>query len=79
MLHNVVDVEHEAMIASLSDGDPALILFDFAAAFPSMAHGLIHATFAHLGVPSSVLCLLAALYDDNRCEITLAGGRHPGF
>ena len=79
MLHNVVDVEHDAMMASLSGPDPALILFDFAAAFPSIAHVLIHATFAHLGVTPAVRSLLVTLYDDSRCEIMFRGGRYPGF
>ena len=55
------------------------MLFDFRAAFPSIAHAFIHGTIAHLGLPPAARNLLTAFYDDNRCEITVAGRRFPGF
>ena len=38
MLKNIVDVDWEAMKVSLTMPTGAIILFDFAAAFPSVSH-----------------------------------------
>ena len=79
MLHNVMDVEQAAMEVSLQDADAAMLLFDFAAAFPSLGPELIEETLAHLGLPAEVLATVAALYDGNHCSLIAGGCRHRGF
>ena len=79
MLSNVVDVDTEAMTVSLRDEEGALVLFDFAAAFPSMSHDYLRAVLRHLGLPDELLHLVDALYDANRCVISCKGGVHDGF
>jgi hypothetical protein len=75
MLSNVVDVDYEAMTISLKHPYGALILFDFQAAFPSLAHDYLHEVLCHLGLPGESLNFIKALYDCNRCVISCQGGR----
>ena len=49
MLNNVVEIEHGAMVASLEHDSSALVLFDFSAAFPSVAHAFLLAVPRHIG------------------------------
>ena len=41
MLANVIEIEHAAMLHSLSHEHSAVVIFDFAAAFPSVSHTLM--------------------------------------
>ena len=46
---------------------PLLLLFDFAAAFPSLAHAFIFVILEALEVPRGMLLFFRALYSSNRC------------
>ena len=46
---------------------PLLLLFDFAAAFPSLAHAFIFVILKALEVPRGMLLFFRALYSSNRC------------
>jgi hypothetical protein len=46
---------------------PALIFFDFCAAFPSVAHALIFLVFNAIGLPEGLINYFRALYADNLC------------
>jgi len=79
MLANVIDVDYESMRVSLTHEAGAIILFDFEAAFPSVAHDFIFGTLRHLGLPQEALNLITALYDQNKCLVSAQGNLHPGF
>ncbi len=79
MLSNVVDVDTEAMVISLKEDTGALVLFDFAAAFPSVSHDFLKIVLDHIGLPAAGMHLITALYDSNRCVISCKGGLHDGF
>ena len=65
ILDNVIEIETEAMIASSVSAYAALIFFDFAAAFPSVAHAFIFITLHALGVPRNVIRAIKQLYKNN--------------
>ena len=46
---------------------PIMPLYDFAAAFPSIAHEFMFVVFAALRLPIGLLLFLEALYSNNRC------------
>ncbi len=46
---------------------PAIILFDFCAAFPSVAHDLIMIICRAMGLPEGFLNYLESLHEDNLC------------
>ena len=73
MLSNVVDIDYEAMRVSLVHEHGALVLFDFQAAFPSMAHSYLRKVLSHLGLPQLALNIIDALYDKNKCVISISG------
>jgi hypothetical protein len=79
MLQNVVEVDTEMRAASLSEKDPAAIFFDFAAAFPSLAHDFLHDTLEYLGLPPAFRLFVANLYFGNGCRISVGGELHGGF
>ena len=58
MLANVVDVEHEAMRIALSADNGGILLFDFRAAFPSLAHQCLHGVLRRLRLPGSFLAFI---------------------
>ena len=79
MLANVIDMDEQSMRASLSEQDGALLLFDFAAAFPSVARDFLLGVLRYLRVPQSAVNLCEALYHRNTCYLQLGGSRLPGF
>ena len=78
MLHNVLDVDFEAMKISLKIPSGALLMFDFSAAFPSVAHDFLFKSLRALGLPEQAIRFIHALYDNNRCNIMAGGGEYPG-
>ncbi len=48
MLQNVLEVDAEMRLTSLGSDKSAAIFFDFAAAFPSLAHEFLHAVLRHV-------------------------------
>ena len=79
MLENVLDIEHGAMVSSLRAENSALVLFDFAAAFPSVSHAFLFRVLKHVGIPREALQVIQAFYDNNRCYLSFRGGQHKGF
>ena len=76
MLGNVLDVDYEAMIVSLKRAKGAFVFFfGFQAAFPSIAHAYLHKVLTHPGTPAQTLQMITAMYDNNKCTISLRGSR----
>jgi len=55
MLHNVLDIDFEAIRISLEQDNGALILFDFRAAFSSVSHAFLQACLKALGFPETAM------------------------
>ena len=79
MLHNVVELDCEMRAASLRHERAAAVFFDFAAAFPSLAHDFMMAALTFLGLPHSFVNFIRNLYLGNGCQISAAGELHKGF
>ena len=79
MLANILDVE-ESMIRTALDGENGWAFFyDMAAAFPSVEQEFFHDFFRRLGWPPWLLNIIRIFYQDNNCQICLAGSRFMGF
>ena len=79
MIANLLDID-EAMILKAAQGEEAMAFFyDFAAAFPSIEHELLHQFFRSLGWPEWVLRAVVILYLDNFCQICMGGSKFSGF
>jgi len=79
MLNNVIDIDYDSMRVSLKCSRGVLVLFDFKAAFPSVAHGFLKASLAALGLPQHALNFIGSLYDNNYCNISFNGNVFEGF
>ena len=55
---------------------PLLVLFDFAAAFPSMAHAFIFISLKYYEVPDGMYNFFMALYKGNKLYAMFGGVRH---
>ena len=74
LIDNVSEVETHAMAYSMrAQTDAAMIFWDFAAAFPSVAHMLIWITLFMLKVPTFIIRTIQQLYKDNVHFIRFAG------
>ena len=58
MLANVLDVDKAMSKTVLIDEDPAAVLFDFEAAFPSVQHKFTFKTLEALGLPAEFVRLI---------------------
>jgi hypothetical protein len=77
MCDNVIDIDATALhLEEYFDHDAGVILFDFAAAFPSLSHRYIFAALHKLGVPPRVLRAINALYLQCNASISLEGCGH---
>ena len=70
LLNNVIDMDaagraYGIPAKSVAPGLPCIALFDFAAAFPSIAHVWIWAAIGALGLPGGLVDLLKAVYHAN--------------
>ena len=74
ILTNLLDVDTASMHTSLVHDNGACVLFDFASAFPSISQEYMHKTLRAIGLPSSALHLITALYDQSYCQIVHNGG-----
>jgi exonuclease III len=79
MLQNVVEIDGEMRAASLQAERPAAVFFDFAAAFPSLAHDFLFDVLEHLRLPRHFRSFVSNLYFGNGCRIAAAGDGHEGF
>ena len=79
MLANVLDIDHDSMRISLKTRTGTLILFDFKAAFPSVAHAYLWAALRAVGLPSNWIQALQRLYVNNYHTIKFRGQTFSGF
>ena len=79
ILKNVLDIDFASMTTALTTNKGALVLFDFASAFPSMSQAYMFNLLTTLGVPRNALNLIRALYDNNRCTVQTNGAQVDGF
>ena len=67
ILKNVLDIEFASMTTALSTSQGALVLFDFASAFPSMSQAYMFDLLSSIGLPQCALNLIQAFCHNNRC------------
>ena len=79
LLANVVDIDFEAMRVSLSHSRGVLVLFDFRAAFPSLAHDYLWNVLEKLGTPPPLIRALRCFYVNNFHTMKLKGRRFPSI
>jgi len=78
LLDNVIDLDSHARIAGMLHPDdfPAVALFDFAAAFPSLAHKWIFLAIYFCGFPAGFIAIVEANYSLVFMFIALGGQLH---
>jgi hypothetical protein len=64
-----------AMQMALERTGGAIVLFDFRAAFPSIAHDNLFDALRQMGLPRCALNLVASLYDQNICRLSYKGNQ----
>ena len=79
ILKNVLDIDYAAMATALTHNNGAIVLFDFASAFPSISQDYMFNLLAATGVPHKALNMIKALYDNNRCTVQTNGVQVEGF
>ena len=79
LLSNLITLDSAAMETALRCPDGAIVLFDFKAAFPSLAPEFLFRTLRELGLPDNAINLVRSLYDDNKCSLSFRGTSYPGF
>jgi len=76
-LQNIVDIDTKAriadMVANISKSLPLLVLFDFAAAFPSVAHAWLFLCLQAARLPQLIINYVLALYTANVGYILVEG------
>jgi len=76
LIDNVLEVEGFGQSYTIAEADnPAILLFDLMAAFPSLSHQWLFVVLRKMKVPMRVLKAFAALYKDCFATIILLGGR----
>ena len=73
MIANLVDVDESMILAACESDEGGAVLFDFAAAFPSVEHRFLHRVFERIGWPKWLLNFIGVMYCNNSCEIVLGG------
>jgi len=79
MIANLVDIDEAIAQFALSTDDAVALFYDFASAFPSVEHELLHSYFRSLGWPPWLLRLAHVLYYNNSCRISLGKMLFAGF
>jgi len=75
-LMNIVDIDTYARIVTMLSAAnciPLLVLFDFATAFPSVAHKWLQLCLEYAGFPEHMRNFVKALYTDNKGFISVDG------
>eukprot|EP00972_Heterocapsa_arctica_P089003 13125624-Heterocapsa_arctica.AAC.1 len=73
-MDNIFELEASAVALSATNvKKAAAILFDFAVAFPSLAHRWFFAVLMAMGVPDFVVSFVRALYTDCRSRMVFGG------
>jgi hypothetical protein len=76
---NLIGLDTTAMQTALSGPNGAAVLFDFRAAFPSLAPSFLFQTLRQIGIPENAINFVSSLYDNSRCQIIYKGDPYPGF
>ena len=80
ILQNVLDVEAAPFAASYdADRKPVILLFDFAAAFPSLSHAYLWSCLRVLRLPELAISALQTLFADNKHFYRFGGQLHFAF
>jgi exonuclease III len=80
LLDNVLEVEGFAQSFAIAEADdPAIILFDIMAAFPSLSHQWLFVVLVKMGIPLATISAFKALYRDCFATIMLMGKRRRRF
>jgi exonuclease III len=80
LLDNVLEVEGFAQSFAIAEADdPAIILFDIMAAFPSLSHQWLFVVLTKMKVPRVIIAAFRALYQDCHAMINLLGKRRRRF
>ncbi|CAK0890248.1 unnamed protein product, partial [Prorocentrum cordatum] len=79
MMLNVIELEAGALRTAAKCAQGMVVLVDFRAAFPSVAHDFLRGCLRGYGVPEEALAALRAFYADGACSISVAGGLWSGF
>ena len=79
MLANVIDVDLQAMRISLQHPRGAVVLFDFASAFPSLSQEYMWQVLEHVGIPACIVDAIQKLYENNKHFIKVKSGVFPSF
>ena len=70
MLQNIIEIDEAAMRISLRHPHGALVLFDFEAAFPSLAHSYLWEALNALGLPGPLINAIKCFYFNNMRDST---------
>ena len=73
MIENAIEVESEGIALAYSHSCAAMLFFDFAAAFPSIARSFMWLALAAIGLPLHIILALRALYDNNHHYVSWNG------
>ena len=79
LLSNLLSLDTTAMHTALNGGSGAMVLFDFRAAFPSLAQDYLMQVLQQIGLPTNAINLVSSLYDNNKCMIRFQGETYQGF
>jgi hypothetical protein len=76
LVDNVIEIEGLGQSYAIADApDPAILLFDIAAAFPSLAHQWLFVVLRKMRIPKFMIKCIQELYRDGFAEIVLMGLR----
>ncbi len=77
---NVIEIEGFAQSYAIAEAeDPAILLFDIKAAFPSLAHSWLWVVLIRMGIPKAIISAIRALYRGGVAIVVLLGARWGGF
>ena len=79
ILSNLIAIDAAAMETALEHPRGAIILFDFKAAFPSIAPEYLFEALRHMGLPQNAINFVTSLYDRNMCQVSYKGQQYEGF
>jgi hypothetical protein len=79
MTANIVDIERLSRTTAASSSNGALILWDLAAAFPSVDRMFMAKTLEAMGVPSTARALINNLYEGTHSMYTAQGMKFSAF
>ena len=79
MIANLVDIDEAMLEYALTCNDATAAFYDFAAAFPSVEHRLLHEYFKALGWPRWLRNMILNLYQNKYCSIAMGSSVYCGF